>query len=108
VDALEQLAAEITEIRAMGFGIPARWEELAQTALAECRAQWLSEQAFRGRTGSCAKWCREHFEACRDEGLARLNGSKREWHVHARRPKRNGRGADAIEREIVDSFKGAA
>jgi len=104
---LEQLAIEIADARRQGFtpGPAAleRWHERAQAALAEARDTWLSEQAFRLRTGASAKWCRAHFRGCAEQGFARKSAKdKREWHVACRPPRKLD--AAALEQRIVDSF----
>ena len=102
---LERLAAEIRQARDLGIGPADRWDEWAQTALAEARAHWLPEREFRHRTGSSDKWCRKHYDDYAANGLARRHGRKREWHIHARLPaKRRRQDFDEIERDIMESF----
>src|SRR5262249_37798854 len=96
--ALEQLAARIHQAHELGF-LPTEWDTLARAALYESRNEWLSERAFRDRTHASDRWCRENFERCRENGLARSSEKrKREWHVHARLP-HPGRDIESIKRD---------
>ncbi len=105
--ALETLAAEIRHARELGFnGFPERWDELAQTALAEIQGEWLPERDFRYRTGASDKWCRKHFAEYEANNMARKRGRFREWHVHARLPVKR-RTLDGIERDIINTHRAA-
>ncbi len=93
---LEQLASAIHHARTNGLAptetTMRQWDELAQAATKEVHGCWLSESAFRGRTGSSDKWCVRNFARCRDVGLARVSTETRcgrEWHIHARLPRQN-------------------
>lgn len=102
---LEHLAAEIATAHGMGLA-PARWHQWAQEAVALLRDEWLSEQAFRLRTGASQKWCRGHFPACAKQGIARRGMKGREWHVSARPPR--SRDLAAMEDEMVASYEKAS
>jgi hypothetical protein len=107
VTALEQLVEKVRHGRAAGI-LPAEWETLAETALAEVADLWETERLFRRRTGASDKWCRQHFTECEAEGLARLNGKRREWHRHARIGKKVRLEPRELKREIVSSFQRSA
>ena len=103
--ALERLAEKIEQASKLGL-LPDDWRELALAAVAEVGDQWLPERVFRLRTGASDRWCREHFERYEANGLARKNERRRrEWHIHARLPKQAPRDAEALKREIVESFE---
>jgi hypothetical protein len=106
--ALRLLAAKIEYGCEAGL-LPSEWRELVQAALAEVQAAWLTERAFRFRTGSSAKWCRAHFDECRQAGLARQdNKGHRQWHMHARLPRTNAQDPEAVKQEIIDSYRQGA
>ena len=106
--ALQQLCARIEQATELGL-LPDAWRQLARAAMAEHADQWESERVFRLRTGTSDKWCRAKFARCEAVGLARRDGrGRREWHVHARLPRANGRDVEAIKRQIVESFQGRA
>lgn len=102
--ALEALVEKIRHGRAAGM-LPPEWETLAETALAEVSGTWETERVFRRRTGASDKWCRQHFSECEAEGLARLDGKRREWHRHARLGRKGRLEPSALKREIVGSFQ---
>ena len=108
MNALQRLAVKIAQAHELGF-LPEEWQILAQTALAEANDEWLPEREFRIRTGSSAKWCRTNFERCQAAGLARREAKgHREWHTHARIPRRSPSDVESLKREIVDSYQGAS
>jgi hypothetical protein len=102
--AIEVLADKIARARELGL-LPKEWDELAKAAVAEQKNQWLPERDFRLRTGASDKWCRNNFVQHETHGLARANGRKREWHVHARLPRANVGDAQAIKHRIIQSFE---
>ncbi len=102
---LEHLAAEIATAHGMGLA-PTRWHQWAQEALAQLREEWLTEKAFRLRTGASGKWCRNHFRGAETQGVARMGVWGREWHVSARPPRVLDAGA--LEESIVASYRKAS
>ena len=103
VTALEQLVERVRLARSIGL-LDAEWLTLAETALTETRAEWEGERAFRLRTGTGERWCQRNFARCQAAGLARRDAKgRREWHIHARLPRRKAGGE--LVREIVASFE---
>ena len=107
--ALERLAGEIAAAEQHGLSAgPEKiraWSELARAVLDEAVSEWLSEAAFRLRTGAHPRWCRRHFAACLKAGVARTDGGgRREWHTSARPPLAKATDAAARVQEIVASF----
>ena len=104
MNAIEVLADKIAQARELGL-LPTEWDELAKAAVAEQKNEWLPERDFRLRTGASDKWCRNNFQHHEMHGLARANGRKREWHVHARLPRANMGDAQTIKDRIIQSFE---
>lgn len=107
---LHQLASEIAEAHRLqlhpSLEALARWKKLADAAAAAARAEWLSEPAFRLRTGASAKWCRAHFGRYELDGLARRDADRgrRVWNTSCRPPAKRPTTPEERKQFIVASY----
>lgn len=110
---LKQLAGEIAEAHRLKFTPSleaiARWKDLVEMALAAANNEWLSEPAFRLRTGASSKWCRAYFDRFAADGLAKKDErGRRVWNAACRPPAKRRVDAESRKEYIIGTFKKAA
>ena len=108
---LQRLADELATADRLGLVADREkvreWSQLAQGVVIAAMNEWLTEGAFRLRTGAHAKWCRRNFARCERAGMARKCAKgRREWNVSARPPRAKATDAEARVQEIVASYAG--
>lgn len=86
----------------------ARWRGLVREVKLAHDAGWELEPAFRLRTGASTRWCASNFDEYQRRGLARLTADgRRQWHVSSRPTRAAPGNEQALEDEIVSSYRRA-